>query len=541
MSSGRRTTDRRRRVLYSAGQAETVRPTAASRREAERLREARRPIAAYGSRVNRRIRARWYSLVPVHRRTLYALASLLMGFALLLSGAHYAAVTWPSLAYHSEIARPLRIDAPDSFARWFTCALLAGCSGASLMIYQLRRYRVDDYHGRYRLWRLVLVVMLIASVNALVSIVDWSGAILDACFGKRVALTGGDWIHLVVSIGGAVLALRLLAELWRCRMALGMMALSCLMLAIPEAVRWNVIELDTIGKWSIATSAPLIAYTSMFIALGAYLRLLYREVRQIEDSEPLRVRVQQMGLRVFQRSAEDQDVRESEPEEELGESGNDEPKKRWWHRSKRADDARELDDRETEEQSDEEYEQEVARDQEDEDVAEDEAPSRRRRKWFGRKNAKAEQAEDDSYEEDDQAEEQLAESEDAPPVKKKRGWFSMRLQPKATENPDEEIQADRPAAAEEVESFDEEASEGKRKRFGLGGWLGGRKKTQPEVETDDFVDEDEPHSDHLQNTSAEGAEDDEEWLDPDSIDWDSLNKSERRRLRKQIKRQRRAA
>ena len=132
-----------------------------------------------GSRWSRFVVARW-------SRWQRSLATL----AVVLCGAHYASVAWPSLAYRPEIARPLRLDRPDSFGCWFMVALLAGSAGTSFLIYQLRRYRNDDFTGRYRLWRLVLVVMVMASVNAHVSIIDWVGALLEVGFGKRVALIG---------------------------------------------------------------------------------------------------------------------------------------------------------------------------------------------------------------------------------------------------------------------------------------------------------------------------------------------------------------
>jgi hypothetical protein len=558
MSSGRRTNDRRRRVLFSANQPETVRATAASRREVERLREARRPIAAYGSRVHRRLRARWFSLVPVRRRTLITLASVLMGIALLMSLAHYTSVAWPALAYKPEIARPLRIDRPDSFASWFTCLLLAACSGASLLIYQLRRYRSDDFQGRYRLWRLVLVVMVIASINSLVSLIDWSGAILDVAFGKRVALTGSDWIHLLVSIGGAVLALRLVAELRQCRFALGMMLFSCLMLAIPEAARWNVWELDTLGKWALATSAPLLAVTSMFVAFGAYLRMLYREVRQIEDGESLRERFQQMRLKIFGRSP-DVDVTAAETEAEPEER---EPKKRWWSKSTKKTEplghAQPEDAYEEEQNEEEEYEEE--QEEEEEIVAEDEAEpvAKPKRRWFGLRSAKpvAEHAGPDeevaaeetseqpavakqkrgwfsrgkTAERESEAEpaskKESAASDEPPATKKSGGWFSMRLQPKAKVE-EQATTSDEADEADEAEATDEEAP--KRKRFGSG-WFGG-KKSQAEAASSE-------------SEAAEADDDgagDEEYIDPDSIDWDTVSKAERRRLRKLIKRQGRAA
>ena len=181
MQHGRRTVGRRRRVLYTSHHADSSTSTAASRREAAKLREARRPPAAYGSRVHRRLRGRWFSIVPVRRRTLSIGSAIIASIVLLLCLAHYFAVTRPWLAYNPEVARPLRLDRPDSFGHWIMCVLLAGSSGASLLIYQLRRYRNDDYGGQYRLWRLVLVLLMIASIHSLVGLIDWGVPKRDNC------------------------------------------------------------------------------------------------------------------------------------------------------------------------------------------------------------------------------------------------------------------------------------------------------------------------------------------------------------------------
>ncbi len=311
MSMGRRTIDRRRRVQYSTHQADQTTSTAASRREFERLREARRPTAAYGARVQRRLRGRWFSLVPVKRRTYGGLTCVISAITLLLCIAHYTSVAWPAMVYRPEIARPLRLDVPDSFGRWFMIALLTASAGIALMTYQLRRYRLDDYLGHYRLWRLVLIVTVAASLNALVGLIDWTGAILDLAFGKRVALTGGDWLRVVVGLGGAVLCLRMIAEMRRSRAALASMIVTCVVLSIGQAAQWNVMDDDTIGRWTLVTTVPLVASTTMFIAMSGYLRMLYREVREIEDGTSIRDRFERIKVKLFTRSDDEADSDES--------------------------------------------------------------------------------------------------------------------------------------------------------------------------------------------------------------------------------------
>jgi hypothetical protein len=452
---------------------------------------------------------------------------LLSGLALLLCCAHYASVAWPWIAYRPEIARPLRLDRPDSFGQWVVVALLTGSAGVSLLIYQLRRYRNDDYKGRYRLWRLVLIAMALASVNSLVSIIDWGGALLDAGLGKRVALTGSDWIRLVVSFGGAVLALQLIAEVRRCRFALGMMILACTLLAIPEAAKWNVLQVDSIASWVIVTSAPLLAFTSLFISLGVYLRMLYREVRQIEDNDSLLQRLQELRLRLFQRS----DDAESNLDED-----EDQPQRRkrgGWRRSRpKATTA----ERDIEEQEEEEAEAEKWESQQDDDDGEnnnDSSTSRPRRRWFGLRRAKAQS--ESSEQEPDQSEVAEHGPADEPPAsgrQKKRRRFSMRLAPPPAEAGDQEETASQEEA--EATNQEETGAEEPQRRRGLGGWLR-RKSASGQVQQDSAA-----NRSSVSRQASTAAEQDDE-INPDEIDWNSLSKSERRRLRKQLKRQIRVA
>ncbi|TWT83369.1 hypothetical protein CA13_48340 [Planctomycetes bacterium CA13] len=496
MAFGRRTTDRRRRVLYSTQQADLETSSAAGRRTAEQWREARRPTAAFGARVHRRLRGRWFSLVPVKRRTLLTASAVLMGIALLLCSAHYIAVAWPSVANQPEIARPLRLDRPDSFGRWVQVMLLATSAGASLLIYQVRRYRIDDYTGQYRLWRLVLILLVLASVNSLVSVVDWSGAIMDVGFGKRVALSGNDWFRLVISIGGAVLCLRMVAEVRTSRWSLVTMITAWSFFAIPVAANWNFLNVDSLGKWTLVTCSPLIACTTLFISLGGYLRMLFRQVRNLDEHDSLSERFQEFKLRVFKR-AEQEESYESEAESNVPDA---KPRPR---------------------------------------------PAAAAAKAKNVASAEVEQADSDEAE------------DSANPPKSKRRWFGLRAAKPETDSTSDETATDE-TQDDEVEAAKEDPlSTPKRSRFSLG--FLSRKKDSVDPQTDEEAVDDansgrspepqrrspEPQRQSTSRSPDNGRSDEAEQVgakrESDEIDWDSLSKAERRRLRKQLKRQGRAA
>ncbi len=522
MTSGRRTIDRRRRVLYSTHQADQTTSTASSRREFERLREARRPTAAYGARVKRRLRGRWFSLVPVKRRSFSILAGVMSAVTLGLCLLHYASVTWPALVYRPEIARPMRLDVPDSFGRWFMVALLSACTGIALMTYQLRRYRLNDYLGRYRLWRLVLILLAVASVNSLVGLIDWTGSLLDLTFGKRVALTGGDWLRVVVGLGGAVVLLRMVAEMRQSRPALIAMLAVCGTLMIGQAAQWNVLDDDNMATWSLVTSVPLIASTALFIAMTGYLRMLYREVREIEDSVSLRERIVQVKQQIFTRSHQDESVesdqnsdrRKNPPNaaEDVAES----PKRGWFGRRRHSEN--DTSPAPTAPPKADEPKVRVARSKpipETTSAKETENTSDEvsKRRWFGMRAAKS------------PVQESLAEEK---PVTVKREPAPKPIpvaKPQRQEKPDEEAGDD---------------SETPMRRSGLGGWFGRKKSADPGDEriTDPTSGNASPKP---SNTPASLAPDDDDADDADSVDWNGMSKADRRRLKKQLRRQDRAA
>ncbi|WP_143544177.1 hypothetical protein [Rhodopirellula sp. MGV] len=291
MPSVRRSSERRRRVLYQAHvTSDTSDP---SRRGAADLREAREPASQFGSRVNRHLRGRWFALVPVSLRSMVLVAiGFLFAFIALTIG-HHMAVTWPPLVNRDGLARPLRLDRPDSFGAWWLTMNLLVCTGASYLIYGLRLHRRDDYRGQYQLWRLTTVVVLITCVHSVVGLVGWLGACLDLALGDRAVLSGGRWLRILLDVGGVILFMRLAHETYRCRPSLVFLSLSGAAFALFEAAAWNVFVVDSMVRSTIVLSAPFAGCSLLTLAFAVYLRVLFRQVRNIADGPTLRERVEQ--------------------------------------------------------------------------------------------------------------------------------------------------------------------------------------------------------------------------------------------------------
>ena len=56
---------------------------------------------------------------------------------------------------------------PDSVAGWFAVLITFGTAVLSIFIYSVRRYRLDDYRGRYRVWLGSGVMCLVMSLDGI--------------------------------------------------------------------------------------------------------------------------------------------------------------------------------------------------------------------------------------------------------------------------------------------------------------------------------------------------------------------------------------
>lgn len=297
--------DRRRLVIYSQRYNEDG--NAAASRATLRDDQARRASSAYGFRVQRRLRARWYGLVPVKRRTMLALACVLMAMVAVLGALHWAALWLPQIANYPDVARPLRLDRPDSFGTWLGAMLLIMTAGASFLVYQLRRYSSDDYHGRYRIWRLAIVISLIASVDSVTGLVAWLGGSIDVLLAERDFLAGADWLRLLIGFGGAAFGLRMLGEVSRNTISLAVIGGSLLLSAVPLAVRWNLSDLDAAATALWIPILTLASRAGLLIGTTVYLRMLYREVRKLEVNDRIGDRLRMLIPKRRIKTANEQD------------------------------------------------------------------------------------------------------------------------------------------------------------------------------------------------------------------------------------------
>jgi hypothetical protein len=130
---------------------------------------AREPLPAvargrYASAAERDNQPRMIDFVPLRPWSM----SLTIGLGAAIITALLLAYAWlAKLAAYvpAEALTPLDLTTNRCLANWFASLLLLANAQLSLVIYSLRKHRVDDYHGRYRIWLWIAMASLFASME----------------------------------------------------------------------------------------------------------------------------------------------------------------------------------------------------------------------------------------------------------------------------------------------------------------------------------------------------------------------------------------
>lgn len=195
--------ERRRRVLIDegtgdSGQTATSRPSSGDQ-------------SGYTAAARVENQPRLTDLIPQRLRT-WLLLVLLAGSA--IYGLQKGSVQ-PSLTSESPVVNSFNcfsLEGPGTLAAWFSSGFLLVAAAGCGMVYLLRRHKVDDYRGHYRLWLWVSAWCVVASLETATEI----HRSLETLVAALPVTVSGEEFHfgwlIAVSLAGLILGVRIMIE-----------------------------------------------------------------------------------------------------------------------------------------------------------------------------------------------------------------------------------------------------------------------------------------------------------------------------------------
>ncbi|OHB77263.1 MAG: hypothetical protein A2W31_18575 [Planctomycetes bacterium RBG_16_64_10] len=167
----------------------------------------------------------------------------------------------------------LRGAVSGSLAGWFASALLGLATVISALVYSVRRHRIDDYHGRYRVWLWAALVWLALSLNTTTQLHRLAVDTLIYWTGWSALRDGAVWWLAPVIVLAVTIGLRLLADTRECGIACAVLttAYSCWTVAI--LVHLGMLDVgDELLTTVVIAGAVLGGHVSLVTAQVVYAR-----------------------------------------------------------------------------------------------------------------------------------------------------------------------------------------------------------------------------------------------------------------------------
>lgn len=195
--------ERRRRVLIDegtgdSGQTATSHPSSSDH-------------GGYTAAARVENQPRLTDLIPQRFRTWLLLG--LLATAAIYGLQQGASQPWPGTENSvAESFDRLALEGPGTLAAWFSSLCLLVAAAGCGMVYLLRRHKVDDYRGHYRLWLWISAWCVLASLETATEIHQTLQAVV-ATLPLVVSADEFRWSWLiVVALGGLILGTRLTVE-----------------------------------------------------------------------------------------------------------------------------------------------------------------------------------------------------------------------------------------------------------------------------------------------------------------------------------------
>jgi hypothetical protein len=240
----------------------------------------------YGEQANIENHPQVTDFVP--RRKLAVLTTLLAGVgtaAATAAIAHYSETIATALPGVS--ASELCAGMAGGVSAWTTAIAMLVIAMLAKLTFSLRRHRVDDYAGRYRVWKWIGFGALAMSINAVAPIHGLLAKTAVTATGWSLTAAGAEWWLAPLALIGSWIFVRLLLEIGESRSALAftLMAAVCYGAAAVGVLGFMPATVEPWGALA-ANALPLVGATFALTGMMVFARYVVLDVQGLIDHAP---------------------------------------------------------------------------------------------------------------------------------------------------------------------------------------------------------------------------------------------------------------
>jgi hypothetical protein len=212
---------------------------------------------------------------------LIALSLLAMAAAAILAGLE-ASYAWmlSRIAHGGAAVAALDLGAKDSLGCWFSSLMLLAAAVAACLIYTVRRHRIDDYQGRYRIWLWAAAWWFVMSTDQAASLREGFRDLMIALTGTPLVGDGTLWWAILYGLVLGAIGSRLLMDMRSSRLSMGVLLAAAFMHAVAIATRLNILSFpDGVNEVMLRAGAEMFGNLMLLAAMMLYCRHVVRDAQ----------------------------------------------------------------------------------------------------------------------------------------------------------------------------------------------------------------------------------------------------------------------
>jgi hypothetical protein len=116
------------------------------------------------------------------------------------------------------------LSARGNVTEWLASVVFFMASGFCVLTYSIRRHRIDDFRGRYRVWIGAALAGLVLSANSVTGLHQVLSEVLTRATGWSALRDGAAWWMVLAGLPLAWIFVRVLLDIRECRIAAALLA-----------------------------------------------------------------------------------------------------------------------------------------------------------------------------------------------------------------------------------------------------------------------------------------------------------------------------
>lgn len=212
----------------------------------------------------------------------WVLLLLLVVNLAVIGGLEWLYSLMPRWAAHTTDGRiaAFDLDSEGSLGAWYSSTILALAATYAVLVFHLRRHRIDDYRGRYRTWFLAAVCFAVMSIDESASLHEGFKEMMTLLTGHRLYGDGSLWWIIAYGIVLGWIGIRLLLDLRECWSALLTMLAAGAVYAAAIIVQLEIL-LPARGAVGVMVEEGLEMLGNVLVWLGCtlYARYIVRDIQ----------------------------------------------------------------------------------------------------------------------------------------------------------------------------------------------------------------------------------------------------------------------